>query len=147
MELLRETNWAFTENGPNEFSVNLEAEMSLRARLSADRFGVDAKVELLRTSETSPVRQALIAVMLLTANGALRLVRGYASGKEDQTAYGFQCRLPPDCTVVELDHALAALSTACNLCEREALLLLDPTVAGTYLSLRGVAQARELTTR
>jgi hypothetical protein len=55
-----------------------------------------------------------------------------------ETACGFQVRFDPAPSATELDHALAALSVACQAAAREANVLLDESVARQYLAVRNI---------
>jgi hypothetical protein len=137
-ELLRETPWPCTERGPNDFSADLHQDATPPARISANEHGIVFSVELVRCNTAAEVARQALAVFLLTASSALRLVRAHAVEEEGQQRFGFQVCLPAAPAAEEIDHALAALSTACRMCAREASVLLDEAVARCYLSIREI---------
>jgi hypothetical protein len=137
-ELLRETSWACTERGPNDFAVDLGTDSAPSARISTNEHGIDFSVEVVRCAPAAEATRLALAVFLLTASGALRLARAHAIEDGDQQRFGFQVCLPPAPTTDELDHALAALSTAYRMCTREVNLLLDDAAAQCYLGVRDI---------
>lgn len=137
-ELLRETSWACTERGPHEFSAEIDADFAPPARITMAEHGVVFSVELVRCNTAAEVTRQALAVFLLTASSALRLVRAHAVEVDERRSFGFQVCLPAAPAAEEIDHALAALSTAYRMCAREANVLLDEAVARCYLSARDV---------
>jgi hypothetical protein len=138
-ELLRETLWSCTERGPNEFSVDLRRAPAPPARITTNEYGVVSSVELVRCDTEAEISRQALSVFLLTASSALRLVRAHAVEEaEGQRSFGLQVSLPAAPAVEEIDHALAALSTAYWMCAREANVLRDEAAAQCYLSVRNL---------
>ncbi len=137
-ELLRETSWSCTERGPNDFSADLGADSAPPARITANEHGIAFRVELVRCNTAAELARQALAVFLLTASSALRLVRAHAVEGEGERRFGFEVCLPATPALEEIDHALAALSTAYRMCAREASVLLDQAAAQCYLDVRDI---------
>jgi len=135
-ELLRESSWACTERGANDFSANLDADSAPPARIRMTESGVELSVELARWNAATEASRRALAVFLLTASGALRMARACAVDADGQTGFGLQVGLPAAPAVEEIDHALAALSIAHRMCAREANVLLNDAAARCYLAAR-----------
>jgi hypothetical protein len=135
-ELLRESAWTCTERGPGDLSVELDAESLPPARIHAAGAGLAVNVELARLNATTGAARQSLAVFLLTATGALRLVRAYGVQRGEQEIFGLQVGVPSAPVMEEIDHSLAALSLAYRVCAREANLLLNETAARCYLAAR-----------
>lgn len=133
-ELLREISWPSTERGPNDFSVELDHDSAAKARIHMRKAGVVSSVELLRTNAIAETIRRALAVFLLSASSALRLTRAYAEESNGEWSFGMQVSLPPAPAVEEIDHALAALSTAHRMAARETTVLLDDAAARYYLA-------------
>ena len=135
-DLLKQTGWQFQERDSGQVKVDLEARGGLcQAAVGESASGVIADVELARADSMTPSSRLAVAAFLLTLNGALRLVRGYMQQAESQIAIGLQVRFGAFPSAGEMDHALAALSVACQACARETRILLDKTVAEQYLAI------------
>jgi hypothetical protein len=135
-ELLRESAWTCTERGPGDLSVELDAESLPPARIHAAGAGLAVNVELARLNATTGAARQSLAVFLLTATGALRLVRAYGVQRGEQEIFGLQVGVPSAPVMEEIDHSLAALSLAYRVCAREANLLLNEAAARCYLAAR-----------
>lgn len=141
-ELLRETSWSCAERGPNDYSADLHADSAPPARITANEHGVAFRVELVRCNTAAEVARQALTTYLLTASSALRLVRAQAVHEEGQQRFGLQVCLPAAPAAEEIDHALAALSTAYRMCAREANVLLDQAAARCYLDVRDIPLTR-----
>jgi hypothetical protein len=135
-ESLRECSWSCTKRGPNDFSAELDAQAAPPASIRIVGSNLELSVELVRCSEPAEATRHAINLFLLTATGALRMVRAYAAQAEDQECYGLQVILPSSAASAEIDHALAALSIAYRMCAREAAVLLQDAAARHYLAAR-----------
>jgi len=136
VELLHETMWATAERGPNDYSVELDAASAPPATIKLTENGLVASVELVRSEATAETTRQALAVFLLTASSALRMVRAYAVKTGEQMSFGFQVGLPHAPAIEEIDDALAALSVAYRNCARESNVLLNGLAAQSYLSAR-----------
>jgi hypothetical protein len=135
-ERLRESPWSCTKRGPNNYSVELDAQAAPPAGIRINGSNLELSVELLRCGSPASASRHALALFLLTATSALRMVRAYAARAEDQESFGLQVSLPSSAASVEIDHALAALSIAYRMCAREAAVLLQAAAAHHYLAAR-----------
>jgi hypothetical protein len=138
VELLRETSWACSERGADEFSVDLRQDSAPPARITTRADGVMLSVDLARCALAAEAAPQALAVFLLTANSTLRLVRAHFMEAEGERRFGFQVCLPANPAVEELNHALAALAVAYRMCARETNVLLEDAAARIYLAARNV---------
>jgi hypothetical protein len=138
-ELLRESAWTCTERELGDLSVELDAESLPPARIRAAGGGVAVNVELARLNATAGAARQSLAVFLLTATGALRLVRAYGAQQDEQEVFGLQVGVPSAPVMEEIDHSLAALSFGYRMCAREASLLLNEAAARCYLTARDIS--------
>ncbi len=135
-ERLRESPWTCTKRGPNKYSVELDAQAAPPAGIRINESNLELSVELLRCGAPASASRHALALFLLTATSALRMVRAYAARAEDQESFGLQVSLPSSAASAEIDHALAALSIAYRMCAREAAVLLQAAAAHHYLAAR-----------
>lgn len=77
-------------------------------------------------------REAL-ELLLLTVNGLVRGVRSVINDRNGHKKAGFQANLKISSAQRQLPCALAALSLACRLCDRELKMLSNPHVGKEYL--------------
>ena len=140
-ELLQGTAWQCTQRGPDEFSVELDAEGEPHASVRLGDGHIDSTVELARANSLSGASRRALAVFLLTASGSMRLVRAFTPNAEDEAdaVFALQVSLPALPAAEEFHHALAALSVAHRVCAREAAVLLNEAAACQYLAARNMA--------
>ncbi len=138
-KLLRESSWPSTESGPNDFSVELDADTGAAARIRRTKNSVVASVEFVRPAAISEVCRRAMAVYLLAASSTLRFVRSYAAESRGQWSFGMQVGLPAVPVMEEIDHALAALSVAHRACARESNVHLNEAAASCYLAARNLS--------
>jgi hypothetical protein len=141
-DLLRESAWTCAERGPGDFSVELDAESLPPARIRAAGDGLAMNVEIARLNAPPGAARQSLAVFLLTATGALRLVRAYGVRRDEQELFGLQVGVPSAPVMEEIDHSLAALSFAYRMCAREANLLLNEAAARCYLTARDISPSQ-----
>jgi hypothetical protein len=135
-DLLSELSWPFTERGPNEYSVELDADSASSASIRTNSSGVVLSIELLRANAIPADSRRAIALFLLTAGSGIRMVRAQAAEADAAWSCGFQVALPHSPSTEEIGHALAALSIAHRTCVRETNVLLDDAAARCYLAAR-----------
>ena len=135
-ERLRESPWPCIKRGPNNYSVELDAHAAPPGGIRINGSNLELSVELLRCGAPANASRHALALFLLTATSALRMVRAYAAAAEDQESFGLQVSLPSSAACAEIDHALAALSIAYRMCAREAAVLLQAASAHRYLAAR-----------
>jgi hypothetical protein len=135
--LCREAGWPFHERSDGQVAVPLEVpDMYLQAAIRPWDHGllcVEAPLESL--PHAAGGCRAAVGVLLLTACGAVRMVRATARPGETEVEYAWQAVVDP--VAEELRHALAAISVACRLSAREVEALRDQTIAAKYLAVRG----------
>jgi len=134
--LLQASSWPSTESGPNEFSVELNADSGVAALIRRTKNSVVVSVEFVRPASLSEVCRRAMAVFLLTASGSLRFVRAYAAESQGQWSFGMQVGLSTVPAPEEIDHALAALTVAHRVCARESNVHLYEAAASCYLAAR-----------
>ncbi len=142
-EMLREASWPLTERGPNHFTAVLEANSAPPARIQITNTGVVLSVDLVRADSMAATTRKALAVFLLMASAALRLVRAYAEQVDSELVFGVQVNLPGIPAIEEIDHALAALSVAHRVCARETNVLLNEVTAQCYLAARNHSTTNE----
>jgi len=137
-DLLRETPWEIEEQGPNDYSVMLDAASSAVTRIHQSDRGVELTVEFVRSTRIQETSHCALAKFLLTASNILRLARAYAEDGDSGYTFGMKVILPAGPTAEEIDHALGALSIAHRMCYRESAALLDERTARNYLAVREI---------
>lgn len=136
-ELCGEAGWTCTQRPSGGLVVDLEVrdrfhQAMLEGRASG---GVVVTTQLGSCGGDSPerCRQAL-GLLLLRACGVVRMARAAADVVEGKGRARFEVAFDTSPCVAELTHALCSLTTACNLCAREAELLeSDERIARKYL--------------
>ena len=102
--------------------------------------GISATVELVDRPVTSPLCREALAVHMLAAAGAVRLVHAAAMTDGDHLRSRFAVRLPAEATAMEIEHGLGALAVACDQCGTDCTpLASDAWLAERYLLARGRA--------
>ncbi len=138
-ELLADAGWQSAERPGGSLIVDLESGGDFRQALV--EAGPDgswrASVELARWESHVPASRDALAVLLLTASGAVRMARPSAGETGDGIATRFEIRLASHASPALVGRGLAALSVACRLCSREAAILSNERIAGRYLAVRG----------
>ncbi len=142
-EMLREASWPSTERGLNNFTAELDANSAPPARIQMSNTGVMLSVDLVRADSMATTTRKALAVFLLMATAALRLVRAYAEQVDGEFVFGMQVNLPCVPAIEEVDHALAALSVAYRVCARETNVLLNEATARCYLAARNYSTTNE----
>jgi hypothetical protein len=137
-ELLSEASWPYTQRGANDFSAELEAESARRACLRTNERDLEANVELFRSRTPTNAVQRALATFLLSASGALCMVRAYSQPVEGEELYGLQVSLAKAPAPEEVQDALGALSIAYRMCAREANVLLTDAAAQCYIAARRI---------
>jgi hypothetical protein len=103
-ERLRESSWLCTKRGPNNYSVELDAQAAPPAVIRINESNLDLSVELLRCGAPSDASRHALALFLLTATSALRMVRAYAAQAEDQECFGLQVSLRSSAAAAADEH-------------------------------------------
>ena len=134
----RETGWPFVERSGGGLVFDLETPDGFYQASIEERMGqVLVEVEIaVCESPPDPCRQAL-ALLLLATSGIVRMVRAVAKETDSRSeTTRFEVMFDYFPCAAELNQALGALSTACRISGREAVLLQqDEKVAREYLNL------------
>lgn len=134
----RETGWPFVERSGGGLVFDLETPDGFyQASIGERRGQVRVKVEIaVCESPPDPCRQAL-ALLLLATSGIVCMVRAAAKETDSRSeTIGFEVVFDHFPCAAELNQALGALSMACRISGREAVLLQqDEKVAREYLDL------------
>lgn len=139
LSLLAETQWPFKERLPGVVAVDLESRTGFHQAVLEERGGgIGTSVELARICPAGEASRQALVVLMLTLNGAVRLVRGILAQSSGQLTCGLEAGFGTTPNAAEIDHALAALSVACRICGRGVNVLLDEAVARQYLAVRNI---------
>lgn len=134
----RETGWPFVERSGGGLVFDLETPDGFyQASIEERRGQFRVEVEITVCESTpDPCRQAL-ALLLLATSGIVCMVRAAAKETDSRSeTIGFEVVFDHFPCAAELNQALGALSTACRISGREAVLLQqDEKVARAYLNL------------
>jgi hypothetical protein len=135
--LLAEAGWSASERAAGRWAVDLDMPGSFHQALVAAGGGGSVLLTAdLAAAAMGPAGRRALALLLLEANGCVRLARAAATGAESAR---FEVRFASAPLPAELDRALASLSIACRHFAREARALASEEIALTYLALRGSA--------
>lgn len=132
-----EAGWPFHERAASKLVVDLETGSGFhQARLEPALHGsVCASVELADCTEYSEESRRSLGILLLSACGALRYARASVATNGEPKAF-FEVWFETEPSVIELGHALSALSVACRQFGREARALADQDLASKFLAFR-----------
>lgn len=147
-ELMSEAGWSFERSDDVTGSVGLETSRGSYRAVIVDcgGGGIDIGAALGPAMVPGDVSRRAIASFLLSAAGALRLVRATVEeGPGGAITPRFEVSLPEAPAVTEIDHALAALTAACEHCGPEVQALVEEGLAEQYLLARGSAACRRQT--
>jgi hypothetical protein len=139
-ELCTSAGWNFHRRGAGRIAIALDVPGSSANAVLAcgSENDIQAIVEWPGWSAATEKSRQAAALLLLKVGGVVRLVRPAIALAGEREMLQLQAPLGPAPGAGELDHALAALSIACRMCQREAALLLsDESIARRYLSLCG----------
>ncbi len=138
-ELLADAAWSYVERPGGIFVVDLESKGDFRQALIEVRAdgSLRASVELARWESQVPVSCNALALLLLMASGAIRMVRPMVENRGNEIDARFEIRLSSNANSALLGRGLAALSVACRHCGREAVILNNERIAEQYLAVRG----------
>ncbi len=136
-QLCVEAGWQFATRPDGSLAVELPVRDSYAvARLAPFASGaVQVSVDVAHEADAAaPACQEALAIFLLRLNDVVRFARAALSGPENETHVRLEVVFPSQPSAPELDHALAALAVAWDLCSREVEALLhDERVARAYL--------------
>ena len=132
--------WPFTERDGGGLAIELETSPSAgfhQARMAAlpGDEGVAIHVDFPVALDLSPASREALGLFLLTAAGALRLVRATGRLVDGRATLGFEVRLGM-ADAFAVGQALGACSVACEQCGQEVKALQDERLAREYLAMR-----------
>jgi hypothetical protein len=140
--LCRIAGWEFHERPDGRLVVDLDVPLARgfwQAVVEGSADGVSVSTDLTEVESLSAASRQALAMALLGVGGQLRMARAAAPerGAHANTRFEVVFDSPP--CAGELDHALAALSTACAQCGPEVGALCDEKIAAEFLTLQGGA--------
>jgi hypothetical protein len=143
--LVADAGWSSARSDDGTLTVDLETSRGVwRARIvNLGIDGVNIAAPLTSGTELEAVHRQALGLFLLSAAGGVRLVRATVDeGPRGVVMPRFEVRLPAAPAATEIDHALAALTAACEYCGPEARSLFEKDLAEQYLLVRGTAPFR-----
>jgi hypothetical protein len=135
-QALKESGWKFSQREEGSVAVELETPGGFhQALLESNGGGVRLTLDLSHAAGVTLAARQALSALLLIANGAVRLVRGFLEHRDDELVAGFRVEYASAPGAGELEHALSALSVAGRLCAREAKILHDEPTARLFLAV------------
>ena len=136
VQALEESGWKFSEREDGSVAVELETPGDFhQALLEPNGGGVRLTLDLSHAAGVTLAARQALSALLLIANGAVRLVRGFLEHRDGELVAGFRVGYDSAAGERELEHALSALSVAGRLCAREAKILHDEPTARLFLAV------------
>jgi hypothetical protein len=109
--------------------------------------GVHLSAPIARLDALRGVSREVVIVLLLEASASVRMARSTLREHHGKVVPAFEVRFPFTPTMVELNHALCALSAACETWGPEIKALADRHVANVYKAVRGWSSRRSTPVR
>jgi len=132
------TGWPCTSRANDRIAVELETRIGpASAIVTPMPNGMDISFDLLTLIKgESPAQQCLeaLGLFLLRLAGNVRMVRPVARPLDDRTVIQLSVHVPTGAKVWHVSHAFAALSIAVDLGRAECRALLQPAIAGIFLT-------------
>ncbi len=135
-ERLAELGWPASIAPDGRIEIEVRARGVRRAVAVTGFPAVRCAVTIATGDPLDTLRREALGVMLLLASGSTRLVRAAARSREDRDEVRFEVVVTAP-TPDRLDHALSALSLACDRFGLEASALHDAALARAYLAAQG----------
>lgn len=138
--LCREAGWRLQERSNGALVVDLEVDSAfVPALVEAQASGIGVEATVVTPLPDTGAGRAALAVLLMRANGAFRMVRAVIRANEGGSEAVLEARLPFDASAVELGLALGAVAVAAQHCAIEAqMLVCDERLARAYLDRWGL---------
>ena len=138
-DVCRESGWAISRRASGRFTVRLRIrEAFYEALVEPDEEGCRLCVALGQSVPEVDVCRRAAEVLLLSACGVVRMAVATVVPGGTARQYRWEAALAAASLPREWDHALSALTTACQTTAVELAALEDPLLAETYLQLRGM---------
>ena len=138
-EVCRESGWTISRWASGRFAVRLEVrEAFYQALVEPAEEGCRLCVALEQSVPEVDVCRRAADVLLLSACGVVRMAAAAVVAGEVARQYRWEASLAAASRAKEWDHALSALTIACQTTAMELGSLEDPAMAEAYLQLRGM---------
>jgi hypothetical protein len=140
-EVCRESGWTVSRRGNGRFAVRLDVrEAFYQARVEPVEEGCRLCVALEQSVPDVEVCRRAADVLLLSACGAVRMAAATIVPGDAARQYRWEAALAAASPPKEWDHALSALTIACQATALELGALEAPALAEAYLQLRGTGR-------
>ncbi|MEE9229913.1 MAG: hypothetical protein V3U86_04335 [Acidobacteriota bacterium] len=140
--LCRDAGWSATPRDDGSMAVGLETRgegIKYRARVAAHRQGgTRVSVSLADSHAFSRVSRNALGIFMLRASGSFRMVRASFKRSDPRWMLALEVCFPASVDPPGLNHALSALSVACEVCGPESAALTAKECASKYLRSRGI---------
>ena len=137
--LCEQTHWPLNQREDGSMAFDLQARTGFQQALvrSGPQERVSVFADLAECSVLPVVSRQAISLMLLRASRLVRGARAVGQVRDNGAVIRFETVFPSRPTARELQHALAALAVANDLCGSETVALQDEGIAEGYLRLQG----------
>ncbi len=141
-EICRESGWTISSRrAGGRFAVRLDVrETFYQALVEPSEEGCRLCVVLGQSVPDVDVCRRAAGVLLLSACGVVRMAAATVVPGEAARQYRWEAALDAASRPKEWDHALSALTTACQTTAMELGALEEPSLAEAYLQLRGMGR-------
>lgn len=142
--VITQAGWSCRDREDGSLIVDLPARRGFfQAELGSDGdAGTHLATPLSRFDSLASESREAIGLLLLSVCGCLRMARATAKQADARIELLLEARLPSP-SPTELDHALSALSTGCDLCGPEVAALRDTELAISFMKARGWSPRRK----
>jgi hypothetical protein len=140
-EICRESGWTVSRRGKGRFAVRLDVrEAFYQAQVEPAGEGCRLCAALGQSVFDVDVCRRAAGVLLLAACGLVRMAAATVVPGDAAWQYRWEAVLAGASQPKEWDHALSALTIACQTTALELAALEDPALAEAYLQLRGTGR-------
>jgi hypothetical protein len=138
-EICRESGWTISRRASGRFAVRLDVrEAFYQALIEPAEEGCRLCVALGQSVPDVDVCRRASGVLLLSACGVVRMAAATIVPGDVARQYRWEAALAAASRPKEWDHALSALTIACQTTAMELGALEEPALAEAYLQLRGM---------
>jgi hypothetical protein len=140
-EVCRESGWTVSRRGNGRFAVRLDVrEAFYQAMVEPSGEGCRLCVALEQSVSEVDVCRHAAEVLLLSANGVVRMAAATVVAGAAARQYRWEAALTAAAQPREWAHALSALTIACQATALELRALEDPLLAEAYFELRAAGR-------
>jgi hypothetical protein len=140
-EICRESGWTISRRAGGRFAVRLDVrETFYQALVEPTEEGCRLCVALGQSVPDLDVCRRAAGVLLLSACGVVRMAAATVVPGDAARQYRWEAALAAASRPKEWDHALSALTIACQTTAVELGALEEPALAEAYLQLRGMGR-------